>query len=144
MNELVSIVVPVYNAESYLYDCLESLINQTYRNIEIILVNDGSTDKSVSILEEYKKKDSRIKIITQNNSGVTKAREKGVCNSTGKWICFSDADDIMPLDGISFLANNIDSADIVIGNISFKGNYSWPFEKKEDVCFLGKGGNNEQ
>lgn len=90
---LISIIVPIYNVQEYLAKCLDSLVNQTYKNIEIILVDDGSPDQSLSICEEFAQKDTRIKIITQKNSGVTSARINGFLNSTGEFIMFVDADD---------------------------------------------------
>ena len=86
-------VVPVYNVEKYLSQCLDSLVNQTYKNIEIICVNDGSTDKSGDILEEYQKKDSRIKVVSQPNGGLSKARNTGMMNAQGEYIGFVDSDD---------------------------------------------------
>ncbi|MBQ7789924.1 MAG: glycosyltransferase family 2 protein [Bacilli bacterium] len=95
MNDLVSIIVPVYNVYEYLDECLKSLINQTYKNIEIIVINDGSTDKSLSICEKYTKKDKRIKLINQKNSGLSYTRNIGIKNSKGKYISFIDSDDII-------------------------------------------------
>ena len=89
----ISIIVPIYNAEQFLEKCLNSLINQTYQNLEIVCINDGSKDKSLSILKEYQKKDKRIIIIDQANQGVSEARNKGIKMATGEYICFCDADD---------------------------------------------------
>lgn len=94
-NLKVSIIVPVYNMEKYLGECLDSLINQTYSNIEIICVNDGSQDKSLTILEDYQKKDNRIIIINQKNQGVSVARNVGLDNATGYYIYFMDSDDFL-------------------------------------------------
>ena len=95
MNDLISIIIPIYNSEKSLRKCIESVINQTYRNIEIILVNDGSTDSSQKIIEEYKKKDDRIVCITKENSGVSDSRNVGIENSNGKYISFVDSDDFI-------------------------------------------------
>lgn len=92
MNK-VSIIVPVYNVEKYVSRCLESLISQTYKNIEIIIVNDGATDKSRSICEEYEKKDSRIKLINKENQGLGFARNTGLEYITGDYVLFVDSDD---------------------------------------------------
>jgi glycosyltransferase involved in cell wall biosynthesis len=92
-NILVSIIVPVYNTEEYLSKCIESLINQTYENIEIICVNDGSNDNSLIILKEYAQKDTRIKIINQENKGVSYSRNIGIEKATGDYILFIDSDD---------------------------------------------------
>lgn len=90
----ISIIVPVYNAEKYLVKCLDSLVNQTKKNIEIILVNDGSKDKSIDILNEYKEKyPDMITIISQENQGQSVARNSGIENATGKYIAFVDSDD---------------------------------------------------
>lgn len=90
---LVSIIVPVYNTSSYLPKCIYSLINQTYSNIEIILVNDGSTDNSLEVLKEFARKDKRIKVLNQENKGVSAARNLGIENATGIYIMFVDSDD---------------------------------------------------
>ena len=96
MNEpLVSVIIPVYNVENFISDALESVCSQTYKNIEIICVDDGSKDNSLSILNFYSEKDNRIKIITQENSGVSGARNNGIRNAQGEYICFLDSDDFM-------------------------------------------------
>ena len=92
-NTLISVIVPVYNTGQYLRKCIDSLINQTYNNIEIILVDDGSTDRSGVIIDEYKLKDKRINIIHQNNCGVSETRINGFKISNGDFIVFVDADD---------------------------------------------------
>lgn len=93
VNQLISIIMPVYNAEKYLNRSIESVMNQTYKNIEIILVNDGSTDASLTICSNYQKADSRIKLINQKNSGVSAARNRGIDEATGTYIMFIDSDD---------------------------------------------------
>lgn len=93
MNDLISIIIPVYNVEKYLKECLESVINQTYTNLEIILVDDGSTDSSGNICDEYKKRDTRIKVIHKENGGVSIARNLGLNNANGQYIGFIDSDD---------------------------------------------------
>ena len=80
---LISVIIPVYNSEKYLRACLDSVINQTYKHLDIILINDGSTDQSGYICDEYAKKDSRIKVIHQNNQGVSAARNKGMSEIKG-------------------------------------------------------------
>ena len=97
-NMKISIIVPVYNVEKYLERCLDSLINQTLKDIEIICINDGSTDNSSEILKEYAKKDSRIIIINQNNQGISVARNNGMNKAKGKYIGFVDSDDWVDLD----------------------------------------------
>lgn len=91
--EKVSIVVPIYNVEKYLEKCLDSLVTQTYDNIEMILVNDGSTDQSLQIAEKYLKKYEQIRLIDQENGGLSKARNTGMKLAKGKYLCFVDSDD---------------------------------------------------
>lgn len=90
---MISVIVPVYNAEKYLNKCVESLINQTYKDIEIVLVNDGSKDNSGSLCDEYAKNDSRIKVVHKENGGLVSAWKAGVKASTGKYLSFVDSDD---------------------------------------------------
>ena len=90
---LVSIIVPVYNVDRYINQCVDSIINQTYKNIELILVDDGSTDNSPNICDEYAKTDARIKVIHKKNGGLSSAREIGIDNSTGEYVMFIDGDD---------------------------------------------------
>ena len=95
MRGEISIIVPVYNVEKYLSQCIESIINQNYKNIEIILVNDGSTDKSGDICDSYSLKDNRIKVIHKKNEGVSIARNTGLKVATGEYIAFVDGDDFV-------------------------------------------------
>lgn len=95
MNELVTIIVPVYNTGAYLSPCLESLIAQTHRDLEIILVDDGSTDGSGAICDDFARRDERIKVIHQKNSGVSAARNAGLDNASGTYLTFVDADDAL-------------------------------------------------
>lgn len=109
---LVSIVVPVYNTGMYLEQCLNSILEQTYRNLEIICVNDGSTDDSTDILNEYASKDARIKVIHQENSGVSAARNRGLDAATGEYVTFVDGDDWVEAEAyermIRQFANDVD------------------------------------
>lgn len=93
MNDLITIVVPVYNVEEYLERCVDSIINQTYQNLEIILVDDGSSDNSGKICEEYAQKDNRIRVIHKENGGLSDARNAGIDVATGNFISFVDSDD---------------------------------------------------
>lgn len=90
---LVSAIVPVYNTGAYLRECLDSLLSQTLREIEIVCVDDGSTDDSATILEEYRAKDPRVVVVRQANAGVSAARNNGAVHSSGKYVCFVDSDD---------------------------------------------------
>ena len=92
-DPLVSIVIPVYNSEKYLEECLDSVLGQTYHNLEIICVNDGSSDSSGTILERYALADKRIQIITKENGGPASARNDGLSKAKGKYIQFLDSDD---------------------------------------------------
>lgn len=96
----ISVIVPVYNVEKYLPECLDSIINQTLKDIEIICINDGSLDNSLEILKRYAEKDSRIKIIDKENEGVGKARNDGIRAATGEFIAFMDSDDFYPSDNV--------------------------------------------
>lgn len=109
-NSKVSVIVPIYNAAEYLENNIYSIINQTYRNIEIILVDDGSTDDSLEICEKVKSKDSRIKLISKENGGVSTARNEGLKKATGKWVMFMDPDDYLEVTIIERLLSNL-SAD---------------------------------
>lgn len=116
---LISIIVPVYKVEQYLPTCIESILTQTYRNFELILINDGSPDNCGCICDTYAQKDSRIKVIHQKNAGVIKARAAGVNYANGEFITFVDSDDTIPNDTLEFFCNCISpDVDIIIGKIS--------------------------
>src|SRR5690606_26852238 len=92
-SPLISLIIPIYNAAHTLERCLSSVVGQTYNNLEIIVVDDGSTDEGAVIYEEFSSADGRIKILRQTTSGVSKARNSGVESATGSYICFVDSDD---------------------------------------------------
>ncbi len=119
MSPKVSIIIPVYNGENYIRICLKSLINQTLKEIEIIFIDDGSTDNSISIIEEFSQKDSRIKLLTQNNKKTGAARNNGIKNATGEYIGFVDQDDYIDENFFEELYNTakINDADIAAANI---------------------------
>ena len=104
----VSIIVPIFNKERFLKDCLDSLINQTYKNIEIICINDGSTDHSLDILRDYADKDDRLIIISQENKGAGNARNTGIKIATGRYLQFLDADDFFELDMLEDMIKQAD------------------------------------
>lgn len=104
-NQTVSVIIPIYNREKYLKRCLDSVVNQTYRELEILLVDDGSTDASRSICEEYAKRDTRIKVIPKENGGVSSARNLGMEHSTGTYLAFADPDDFIHLEFVERLKN---------------------------------------
>ena len=98
MNPKVSIIVPVYNVEKYLDRCMESLLNQTLKDIEIILVDDGSPDNCPQMCDDYAKKDSRVKVVHKANAGLGYARNSGLDVATGEYVAFVDSDDYVELD----------------------------------------------
>lgn len=112
---LVSIVVPIYNVEKYLDRCITSLINQTYKNIEIILVDDGSTDSSGKIADEYEKMHKYIKVYHKENGGLSDARNYGLLKANGEYILYVDSDDYIELDSCEILMNKAKNADIIVG-----------------------------
>lgn len=105
---MISIIVPIYNCKQYLHKCLDSLIHQTYSNIEILLIDDGSTDGSASICEEYCRNDARVRVIHKENEGVSSARNAGISISTGDYIIFVDADDWLDCDACKKIVDQID------------------------------------
>lgn len=112
----VSIIIPVYNVEKYLRECLDSVIQQTLQDIEIICVNDGSTDNSLQILKEYAQNDSRIKIIDKPNSGYGQTMNVGMQNATGEYIGIVEPDDYVELDMFETLYNTANSLGTYIVN----------------------------
>lgn len=121
----LSVIVPVYNAEKYIRECLDSIINQTYKDIEIICVNDGSIDNSQSILEEYAKKDSRIRVITQENQGVAASRNTGLENAQGEYITYVDDDDFIDDNTYEEALKHIEEADMVCFGIKVFGDSNY-------------------
>jgi len=124
--EKVSIIIPVYNIEQYIRKSVESAVNQTYSDIEIIIVNDGSTDSSLKIVKEYARIDSRIKIINKNNGGLSSARNAGLDQLSGSFILFLDGDDYLDRNAVSillkpFIDNQIDISVGSADNIYLKG-----------------------
>lgn len=129
-NPLISVIVPVYNTEKYLTECVESIISQTYRNLEIILVDDGSPDLSGSICDSFAEKDSRIIVIHQKNVGLSAARNRGLDECHGEYVAFVDSDDLIQNDSIENLIKiqSETDADLVIGGyygVGFAGYVRW-------------------
>lgn len=114
-NDLISVVIPVYNVESFLNRCVESIIGQTYTNLEIILVDDGSPDHCPQMCDEWAAKDSRIRVIHKKNAGLGMARNSGIDAATGEYICFFDSDDYVALDTIekAYVLASSEKSDIV-------------------------------
>lgn len=117
-NQLISIIVPVYNVEEYLKQCLDSILDQTYRNWELILVNDGSTDSSGLICQEYAEKDARIRYYEKENGGLSDARNYGIEQAQGEYLTFVDSDDFLDASHLNVLYNALvkNDVDISIAN----------------------------
>jgi len=124
MSPEISVIIGVYNVEYYISRCLESLVNQTFKDIEIICINDGSKDNSLEVLNKYAAQDSRIKVLTQENKGVASARNKGLSVAGGKYILFLDADDWVDLDLCKkvYETAEANNSDIVMFNVAFYDN----------------------
>ena len=112
--KLISVIVPVYNTEKYIEKCVMSILNQTYKNLEIILIDDGSTDNSPQICDSLAEKDNRITVIHQPNGGVSSARNIGLDNTHGDYITFVDSDDYIEPNMIEFLSENIGDTNIAM------------------------------
>jgi glycosyltransferase involved in cell wall biosynthesis len=139
---LISVIIPVYNVEDYLHKCLDSIISQTYENLEIIVVNDGSTDNSAQICEEYAKKDSRIKLLHKENGGLSSARNAGLDIADGEYIGFVDSDDFIEKNMYERMLNALKeySANLVICSYFSDREIKYPCEKSmlADVDFVFK------
>ncbi|QUO31253.1 glycosyltransferase family 2 protein [Faecalicatena sp. Marseille-Q4148] len=133
----VSIIVPVYNASKTIKRCLNSIIHQTYSNIEIVLVNDGSSDDSLFICEKVSQNDKRVKIINQKNSGVSTARNKGMENSTGEWLMFVDSDDWIESNTVYSMLELMKNQEASYGVYSFLAKYPTMTQKLciDDSCY---------
>lgn len=139
-GERISVIIPVYNVEKYIRYCLDSVINQTYKNLEIIIVDDGTKDSSGEIAEEYATKDSRIKVIHKENGGLSDARNVGLDVVTGDYIAFLDSDDVIALDFYEYLYNLIKRNDYDIAECEF---YRIPSDDIENVQTILEEKNNE-
>ena len=130
---LISIIVPIYNGEKYLRECIESIISQEYENIEIVLVNDGSQDNSLDIIKKYKKKDNRIIIIDKPNGGVSEARNKALEIIKGDFICMVDQDDTIDTNYISYLYRLIEKTEADIATTFQPYKFVKSVNKKEEI-----------
>ena len=121
MEELISIIIPVYNAQKYLDRSIQSIINQSYRNLEVLLIDDGSADDSLAVCREYESRDSRVRVFTKENGGVASARNFGFSKMSGVWFMTMDADDYMAEDAIRILYESVKEAgaDIGVGGLEF-------------------------
>lgn len=133
MEKLVSIIIPVYNVEKYLAECIESVIRQTYTNLEILLIDDGSLDNSGKICDEYAQKDERIKVIHKENGGVSSARNVGLDMAKGEYIAFVDSDDLVEKEYIAAMYENMqeNNSDLVFCRYGkyYKGTIEYVQEK---------------
>ena len=135
MKDLVSIIVPVYKVEKYLHRCVDSIINQTYKNIEVILIDDSSPDRCPEICDEYAKKDERVKVIHKQNGGVSSARNAGLDAARGEFICFVDSDDWISESMIDELLIQMKhtTSQLVMGGCNFvtkKGTISKSYDRE--------------
>lgn len=133
MSELVSIIVPVYKVEQYLSRCVDSILQQSYSNLEIILVDDGSPDSCGMICDEYQKKDSRVQVIHKSNGGLSDARNYGIEAAQGKYLAFVDSDDWLDFDMIDILYRVLTSQDADIAECSYRNLYA-DCVKEETSC----------
>lgn len=124
----ISVIIPVYNVEKYIFKTIESVICQTYSNVEIILIDDGSTDNSSKICDEYSKKDNRIRVIHQKNQGLSVARNIGTNLAEGDFVFYLDGDDYLEQDALENLMNLSNDCDLIIGN------YYYTYSDHEDVA----------
>ena len=144
MNSLISIVIPAYNVENYLDKCLESVVKQTYLNIEIIIVNDGSTDNTLNKCIKWSEIDKRIKYITQKNAGLSAARNTGIRHANGEYIMFIDSDDFVKNNMVEVLYKNLvnTKSDISICNRYYyyesNGNIKLRYPDKNTIKVMDK------
>lgn len=131
-DELISIIIPLYNAENYVDKILPCILGQTYTALEILLVNDGSTDGTLSKCQQYQRQDARIRVLSQENGGVSAARNRGLAEAKGEYISFVDADDYLKPDFIEVLyrAATAEGCDVVCSDYLETGSY--------DLAPLGK------
>lgn len=115
MNPKISVIVPVYNAEKYLRECIDSILAQTFTDFELVLVDDGSPDNCGAICDEYAAKHDNVRVFHQTNQGINKTRRNGVMNAKGEWVVFSDDDDSLTPDALESLYSLSDGTDLVIG-----------------------------
>lgn len=134
-NPLVSVVIPMYNAEKFIAKCLTHLVHQTYKNLEILIINDGSTDNSEALCKEWAKSDKRIKIITQKNAGPSVASNYGLEIASGEWVHFHDHDDFVNLDYFEKMMNvaALTDVDILCGEVN-QPDYSFPVFNSTEIC----------
>lgn len=133
VNEKISVIIPVYNVEKYLKHSIESILKQKYSNLQIILIDDGSTDKSGEICDSYAQKDDRITVVHQKNGGAANAKNKGLCLATGKYLTFLDSDDYLEPEAYDFMVNQLEKYDADIVQCCFRNVF---IDKTEDKCIF--------
>ena len=135
---LVSIIIPVYNVEKYVSECVNSVLSQDYKNIEIVIINDGSTDNSLEICKRIADSDSRVKVYTKKNGGLSDARNVGIKLSKGEYLLFLDSDDYISRNCVSIMLNAAlkSNADIVSGGVC-------RFNEKREIVYEKKSAHNE-
>lgn len=130
MKPLFSIITPIYKAEKYLYNCVDSILSQTYGNFELLLVDDGSPDNSGIICDEYAKKDSRVRVFHKENGGVSSARNLGLQHMCGDWVIFVDSDDMLYANALEILSQTINNKETDL--IQFSFNREWIANAREN------------
>ena len=130
MSEKISVIVPIYKTEQFLSKCIDSIINQTYKNLEIILVDDGSPDNCPKICDEYAKRDNRIKVIHKENGGLSSARNAGIEIATGDFSAFVDSDDWIDSDMYESLVKLSDEYNADIAECGYRFIRPWKVENK--------------
>lgn len=136
---LISIIVPVYNTERYLSKCVDSILAQTYIDFELLLIDDGSTDKSGVMCDEYARKDSRIRVFHKANGGASSARNVGIKNARGEWVSFIDSDDTVPFSYVNdYLQEITDDTDLIVAKyqvLDYSGNIELIYGKYKNKSF---------
>lgn len=134
----ITIIVPIYNSERYLNKCIQSILAQSYDDFELILIDDGSTDSSGQICDEFSKQNTRIKVYHESNKGVSMARNRGLELASGDWITFIDSDDWIEPDYLLGLISNNEGYDLIISYYNVLGWKSWINDPWEDNCYTGE------
>ena len=142
MDDLISVIIPVYNVEKFIDRCINSLINQTYKNLEIILVDDGSPDNCPGLCDDWAKKDNRIKVVHKQNGGLSDARNAGLERSTGDYIMFVDSDDFVDETICEVLLNDLknNDADFSMCGVEICNDYSANSKNKKKCAIIHRNG----
>lgn len=135
MNKKISIIIPAYNSEKYIEKCIESVLSQTYHNLEVLLVDDGSTDKTLELMNLFASKDERIKVIHKENNGQSEARNTGIDASTGEYLIFIDSDDYVENDMVEFLYNLAEENNADVARCGFYTEYEDGTKLSQENCF---------